>query len=113
MAETCWANKSEADFLEAFLHHLKIGDFDSLREKFSSTTHLAASEEILQELAKGNADFQQKFGFIFIVCATGKSAAEMLELLQKRLPKSRERELQIAAGEQAKITRIRLGKLLA
>jgi 2-oxo-4-hydroxy-4-carboxy-5-ureidoimidazoline decarboxylase len=122
MADSCWTDKDEADFMEAFSHHPKIGDLNSLREKFASTAHLAASEqgsvaaaseEILQGLAKGNADYEQKFGFIFIVCATGKSAAEMLELLQNRLPNSREDELQIAAGEQAKITRIRLAKLLA
>lgn len=121
-AQNCWTNRSETDFLEAFSHHPKIGDISSLREKFASTAHFAsgeqgsvasASEEIIQGLARGNADYEQKFGFIFIVCATGKSAAEMLELLEKRLPNSREEELHIAAGEQAKITRIRLEKLLA
>jgi 2-oxo-4-hydroxy-4-carboxy-5-ureidoimidazoline decarboxylase len=121
-AGACWENRSETDFLEAFSHHPKIGDISSLREKFASTAHFAsgeqgsvasASEEILQGLARGNADYEQKFGFIFIVCATGKSASEMLELLEKRLPNSREEELLIAAGEQAKITRIRLEKLLA
>lgn len=121
-AGDCWTNRSEADFLEAFSHHPKIGDISSLREKFASTAHFAsgeqgsvasASEEVLQGLAKGNGDYEQKFGFIFIVCATGKSAVEMLELLLRRLPNSREEELQIAAGEQAKITRIRLEKLIA
>ncbi len=121
-AEACWKNRSETDFLEAFSHHPKIGDISSLREKFASTAHFAsgeqgsvssASEEILLGLARGNADYEQRFGFIFIVCATGKSASEMLELLEKRLPNSREEELRIAAGEQAKITRIRLEKLLA
>jgi 2-oxo-4-hydroxy-4-carboxy-5-ureidoimidazoline decarboxylase len=116
------AVKGEGDFLEAFSHHPKIGDISSLIEKFTSTAHLAvsqqgsvtaASEEVLQGLAKGNADCEQKFGFIFIVCATGKSAAEMLELLQNRIPYNGEIELQIAACEQTKITRIRLGKLLA
>jgi 2-oxo-4-hydroxy-4-carboxy-5-ureidoimidazoline decarboxylase len=121
-AEACWSTRSEADFLEAFSHHPKIGDISSLREKFASTAHFAsgeqgsvasASEEILQGLARGNADYEQKFGFIFIVCATGKSASEMLELLENRLPNSREEELRIAAGEQSKITRIRLEKLLS
>lgn len=121
-ADASWRNRTETDFLEAFSHHPKIGDLDSLREKFASTAHLAsseqgsvasASEEVLQGLAKGNADYERKFGFIFIVCATGKTAAEMLELLQTRLPNSREKELQIAAGEQTKITRIRLEKLLS
>jgi 2-oxo-4-hydroxy-4-carboxy-5-ureidoimidazoline decarboxylase len=121
-AETCWQNCGEADFLEAFTHHPKIGDLESLSRKFASTAHFAGGEqgsvavapiEILQGLANGNADYEQKFGFIFIVCATGKSAAEMLELLMERLPNRREEEVCIAAGEQAKITRIRLEKLLA
>ena len=121
-ADDCWQNCSESDFLEAFSHHPKIGDLDSLRKKFASTAHLAASEqasvssateEVLQGLADGNKDYEAKFGFIFIVCASGKSASEMLEILRTRLPNSRETELRIAAGEQAKITKIRLEKLLS
>ena len=121
-AQNCWLPRNEADFLEAFSHHPKIGDVDSLRSKFASTAHFAAGEqravsqapeEVLKCLARGNADYEKKFGFIFIVCATGKSAAEMLRILQKRLPNSRGEEIRIAAAEQAKITRIRLEKLFA
>ena len=67
----------------------------------------------MQALAEGNAAYLKKFGFIFIVCATGKSAEEMLALLQARLPNDPEKELGIAAGEQRKITHLRLEKLLA
>ena len=67
---------------------------------------------MLQRLKDGNDAYLHKFGFIFIVCATGKSAEQMLELLEQRLPNSREQELRIAAEEQAKITHIRLDKLL-
>jgi len=66
----------------------------------------------LAALAQGNDDYEKKFGYIFIVCATGKSAGEMLEILKKRLPNQPEEEIQIAQGEQMKITLIRLEKLL-
>jgi 2-oxo-4-hydroxy-4-carboxy-5-ureidoimidazoline decarboxylase len=68
---------------------------------------------VIDDLAKGNEDYEAKFGYIFIVCATGKSAEEMLALLESRLPNDPEKEIEIAAGEQAKITRIRLEKLFA
>ena len=121
-AEEQWYQCSEADWLQAFAHHPKIGDIDSLKKKFAATAQWAgseqgsvaqASEEALQALAKGNDDYEKKFGFIFIVCATGKSADEMLALLQQRLPNSREEEVQIAAGEQNTITQLRIQKLLA
>jgi len=121
-AKTIWYSLSEADWREAFTHHPKIGDVNSLKEKFASTSKWAEGEQgavkqagqaTLEALAAGNAEYEQKFGYIFIVCATGKSAEEMLELLQSRLPNSPEAEINIAMGEQDKITRIRLEKLLA
>jgi len=116
-----FATLAEYDWLEAFEHHPQIGDLESLKKKFAATARWAgneqagangAGEETLRALAAGNAAYAEKFGFIFIVCATGKSAAEMLALLQARLPHSREEELKIAAGEQEKITALRLDKLL-
>ena len=71
-----------------------------------------ASDELIEELQRGNRAYQKKFGFIFIVCATGKSAGEMLDLLQQRLPNSREIELDNAVQEQRKIFLLRLEKLL-
>jgi 2-oxo-4-hydroxy-4-carboxy-5-ureidoimidazoline decarboxylase len=121
-AEAKWQQCTEADWLEAFTHHPKIGDISSLREKFASTAKWAegeqasvkdSSEAILQQLSKGNKEYEDKFGFIFIVCATGKSAEEMLALLKSRLPNEREQEVRIAAAEQAKITQLRLKKLLS
>jgi len=112
---------NEADWREAFTHHPKIGDLKSLTEKFASTMHLAGSEqqsvnkastEIIKELAEANNDYEKKFGFIFIVCATGKSAEEMLRLLKDRLPNTVSEELNIAMGEQAKITFLRLKKIM-
>ncbi|MGI4833853.1 MAG: 2-oxo-4-hydroxy-4-carboxy-5-ureidoimidazoline decarboxylase [Janthinobacterium lividum] len=121
-AQHVWYGLGETDWREAFAHHPKIGDVRALREKFASTAAWAASEQgavrqaseaTLGALAAGNAAYEQKFGYIFIVCATGKSAADMLALLQARLPHSPAEEITIAVSEQAKITRLRLQKLLA
>ncbi len=117
-----WRGLGKADYLAAFEGHPKIGDVSSLKLKFSHTKKLAsgeqsavneASDEVLQALADGNAEYEQKNGFIFIVCATGKSAAEMLEILTSRLPNDQQTELKNAAAEQAKITAIRIDKLLS
>lgn len=121
-AQDIWyAACNEADWLEAFAHHPKIGDIKNLTVKSDSTKHLAgneqsgvneASAEIIQELAKANREYEARFGFIFIVCATGKSANEMLRLLKDRLKNSLREELSIAMGEQYKITILRLQKIL-
>lgn len=121
-ADECWQDGAESDWKEAFLHHPKIGDLESLRQKFASTASLAlgeqssvnsASDEILQKLKRGNEDYEAKFGYIFIVCATGKSAAEMLEILELRLKNDPATEIMIAMQEQSKITGLRLKKLLS
>lgn len=122
-ATTQWNKLSEADWRDAFTHHPKIGgDVEALRAKFASTSTWAegeqaavkqASQATLEALTTGNEDYERKFGYIFIVCATGKTADEMLALLQARLPNNPENEILIAAGEQNKITRIRLEKLFA
>ncbi len=124
-AEEIWWSLDEADWREAFEHHPKIGDVESLRAKYASTkfddTKAWASNEqagvegatdaVIEELAVGNAQYEAKFGYIFIVCATGKSAAEMLEILQRRLPNKLAKEIHIAAKEQLEITKLRLDKL--
>ncbi len=122
-AKTQWNSLVEADWREAFTHHPKIGDdVEALRAKFASTSTWAEGEQAsvsqatqatLEALAAGNDEYERKFGYIFIVCATGKSAEEMLALLQARLTNKPEDEVLTAAGEQDKITRIRLEKLLA
>ena len=112
-----WFGLTEADWLEAFAHHPRIGDRSALEARFPKTHDLsskeqagvgAAREDVLTALAAGNAAYVEKFGFTFIVCATGKSAEEMLALLRERLPHDRANELRIAAEEQAKITALRL-----
>jgi 2-oxo-4-hydroxy-4-carboxy-5-ureidoimidazoline decarboxylase len=120
-AEEQWYKCSEADWKEAFAHHPKIGDTASLAKKFASTANWAAgeqsgvntaSQQTIEALAEGNKQYEAKFGYIFIVCATGKTADEMLTLLQERLPNDPKDELEIAAEEQNKITKLRLEKLL-
>jgi 2-oxo-4-hydroxy-4-carboxy-5-ureidoimidazoline decarboxylase len=120
-ADQAWEGLAEEDFLQAFKGHPKIGDVSSLKAKYAGTKELAAGEQssvneasmdVIEALAHGNSDYQARFGFIFIVCATGKSAGEMLALLQARLPNSREQELTNAAEEQRKIFQLRLEKFL-
>src|SRR6185503_1116256 len=90
-AERAFAPLVRADWLEAFAHHPKIGDVSALRARFASTAAWAASEQggaataagaTLESLAEGNRAYEERFGYIFIVCATGKSAEEMLGLLR-------------------------------
>lgn len=120
-ADLAWQGLDKADYLEAFEGHPQIGNVASLRAKYANTKALAsgeqssvnqASEQVLTDLAQGNADYLAKFGFIFIVCATGKSAAEMLALLVERLPNNSATELANAAEEQRKIFHLRLEKIL-
>jgi 2-oxo-4-hydroxy-4-carboxy-5-ureidoimidazoline decarboxylase len=112
-----WFGLTEADWLEAFAHHPRIGDRASLAERFPATHDLSSQEQaavgaahadVLSELADGNEKYFERFGFIFIVCATGKTAGEMLQMLRDRLSNDRASELRIAAEEQAKITALRL-----
>ena len=114
------AGMEDADWLEAFAHHPRIGDVAALRERFASTAAWAGREQsgaataddaTLAALAEGNRAYEARFGHIFIVCATGRSAAEMLALLSARLGHDAASERRVAAGEQAKITRLRLDKL--
>lgn len=121
-AEKTWFYCFEQDWLEAFKHHPKIGDVDSLAKKFENTQQWAgdeqqgvqtASREVLEKLVELNNAYEGKFGFIFIVNATGKSAEEMLALLEERMQNDYDHELQIAMGEQNQITLLRLRKLLS
>ena len=121
-AERIWFQCNEKDWLEAFAHHPKIGDIHSLKEKYAATSPWAegeqssvkqSSSEVLEALAKGNTAYEDKFGYIFIVCATGQSAKEMLDMLLLRLKNNAAQEIHIAMQEQNKITAIRLKKLLA
>jgi 2-oxo-4-hydroxy-4-carboxy-5-ureidoimidazoline decarboxylase len=113
-----WDTLDERDWREAFTHHPKIGDREALRERFPSTHALSAREQagvdsapdaVLDALADGNRQYEKRFGYIFIVCASGLGAGEMLAMLNARLGNDPGDEIRIAAGEQAKITALRLG----
>ncbi len=120
-AESIWLSLSSEDWLEAFTHHPKIGNINSLRKKFQNTKSISkneqsgvnnATESTLKNLAESNQLYEDKFGFIFIVCATGKSSDEMLALIKMRLNNNAKIEMQNAAKEQNKITQLRLKTLL-
>lgn len=120
-ADAVWRGLGPKDWLEAFRAHPRIGGKkaesaqDTTAKQWSAREQggvASASEETLAALARENDAFYEKFGHIFIVCATGKSADEMLALLRARTQNTPEAELHAAAEEQRKITRIRLEKLL-
>jgi len=121
-AGAIWYGLETADWLEAFSAHPKIGETraassqDTRSAKWSEGEQAgmnSADAPLRQELAVANREYYEKFGFIFIVCATGKSAEEMLEHCRVRISNERETEIAIARSEQQKITEIRLKKLLS
>jgi 2-oxo-4-hydroxy-4-carboxy-5-ureidoimidazoline decarboxylase len=119
-ADRIWSTMEESDWMEAFAAIPALATASprtqpaksaawSTQEQ-SSTNE--AAEKVLEELAQGNALYEQRFGFTYIVCATGKSADEMLAILNRRLNSDRATELREAAEQQRQITQIRLGKWL-
>jgi len=121
-ADKVWWSLGEEDWLEAFRAHPKIGEKKAAAAQTEQAQTWSAQEQIgtqdasvntMAALAAANKAYEERFGFIFIVCATGKSAAEMLTMLQARLANDRATELRAAAEEQRKITRLRLEKLLS
>jgi 2-oxo-4-hydroxy-4-carboxy-5-ureidoimidazoline decarboxylase len=116
-----WKNLSEADWLEAFRSHPRIGD--SQAPAFAPSQSAAwsgeeqrkvgaAADDIKATLAAGNRAYEQKFNRIFIVCATGKSAPEILGILERRLRNDETTELLEAAEQQRQIAHLRLKKWL-
>ena len=120
-ADQIWWSLDPRDWLEAFHSHPKIGEkraaapTSDQSKRWSEVEQAAvsiAAQETLQELANLNRQYEQKFGHIFIVCASGKSSEEMLAILRARLENPADQELRNAAAEQAKITQLRLKKLI-
>jgi 2-oxo-4-hydroxy-4-carboxy-5-ureidoimidazoline decarboxylase len=119
-ADIAWAATDESDWMEAFRAHPRIGERKAAHASAQSTAWSrqeqaaadAAHAETLAELATGNVRYEELFGFTYIVCATGKSAEEMLQILRRRLASDRKNELQEAAEQQRQITQIRLRKWL-
>jgi 2-oxo-4-hydroxy-4-carboxy-5-ureidoimidazoline decarboxylase len=119
-ADRVWATMTEVDWMEAFACHPRIGERKAAQAPAKSaawsrqeqSSVAAAQSAVLEELVEGNALYEEKFGFTYIVCATGKTADEMLEILKRRLACDRAAELREAAEQQRQITQIRLGKWL-
>jgi OHCU decarboxylase len=133
-ADATWRQLSPDDWREAFAAHPPIGvtgtgpsgpapvtvhpnsadvsEQSRAWSKHEQSGTRSADSETLAELAALNREYADRFGHVFLVCATGKTAAEMLAIGRKRLGNDTETELAIAAEEQRKITRLRLEKLL-
>jgi 2-oxo-4-hydroxy-4-carboxy-5-ureidoimidazoline decarboxylase len=121
-SDTIWRDLSVADWSEAFQSHPRIGERGKPPAASAQSAAWSAQEQrgvagagdaVAIALAKRNQEYERRFGRIFIVCATGKSAPEILEILKRRLQNDQETELHAAAEEQRKITEIRLKKWLA
>jgi OHCU decarboxylase len=120
-AEDVWWRLTKSDWLEAFRSHPKIGEKKAAASTAVEAKRWSAEEQsgirdsaqqTLADLEKLNRAYELKFGYIFIVCASGKTSEEMLALLRARLNNMTDDEIRVAAGEQAKITGLRLQKLL-
>ncbi|HWQ35146.1 MAG TPA: 2-oxo-4-hydroxy-4-carboxy-5-ureidoimidazoline decarboxylase [Blastocatellia bacterium] len=120
-AERIWRELRPADWLEAFASHPRIGERRAAVPQSAQSAQWSEAEqsgtrhstpEILAELAEASRAYEEKFGYLFIVCATGKSSEQMLAICRERLGNDYEAELFIAAEEQRKITEIRLRKLI-
>ena len=120
-ADTIWWALDRNDWLEAFRSHPKIGEKKAADPVSTQASQWSgqeqagvatASQETVDSLASLNRAYEEKFGFIFIICATGKTSAEMMSSLRERLEHDAVDELPIAATEQSKITALRLNKLL-
>jgi len=120
-ADDILSSLEDEDWRQAFRAHPKIGEKKAAtaqsqqEQKWSVQEQsgvAAASAEAISQLAERNREYEDRFGFIFIVCASGKSSDEMLAILNSRIDNDPQTELRIAAEEQSKITRLRLEKLL-
>jgi OHCU decarboxylase len=121
VADEVWRALDEGDWLEAFLHHPKIGERKAAEGQTRAERAWSAAEQsgmseadaaAREELARLNREYEEKFGYIFIVCASGKTPNEMLALLRARMGNEAAGEIKVAAEEQRRITRLRLRKLL-
>jgi 2-oxo-4-hydroxy-4-carboxy-5-ureidoimidazoline decarboxylase len=119
-ADRLWWSLEPDDWREAFDHHPRIGENAAAMAQSTQARGWSADEQrgassagddVRRALGEGNREYERRFGHIYLVCATGKSAEEMLALLRARLTNDPAAELRVAAGEQAKITRLRLEKM--
>jgi 2-oxo-4-hydroxy-4-carboxy-5-ureidoimidazoline decarboxylase len=113
VADDVWWSLEGSDWLEAFSHHPRIGEPAAGWAKGEQSGASDASSDLLKKLARRNHEYERKFGHTFLISATGKSAGDMLANLDQRMGNDPVSELKVAAGEQARITRLRLEKLLS
>jgi 2-oxo-4-hydroxy-4-carboxy-5-ureidoimidazoline decarboxylase len=119
-SDETWHNLTQSDWMEAFQSHPRIGESRVSQVAPSQAAWSAHEQKRIADaeaavkiaLEKGNREYERRFDRIFIVCATGKSAAEILEILRRRLQNEAETELREAAEQQRQITQIRLRKWL-
>jgi len=113
-AEQAWWSLHETDWLEAFAAHPRIGEREAAdsQARREQSGVAGATADTLAGLADANRAYEERFGHVFLICASGRSADEMLVSLRERLSNDAETELRIAAGEQSRITRLRLERLL-
>ncbi len=121
-SDEIWRGLSESDWMEAFRSHPRIGESRAERATGGHSAAWSAQEQsgvasgedaMKAALADGNREYEKRFGHIFIVCATGKSAAEILSILRRRLQNDAQTELCEAAEQQRQITQIRLKRWIA
>ena len=122
LADRCWAALPPADVAHAVAHHPRLGEaraaaaLNALASQWSAGEQsgaTAADDPTRRALAAGNAEYEARFGHTFILCASGRSAADMLATLRARLANDAATELRITAAELHRITRLRLERLLA
>ena len=112
-ADRVWRELKPADWREAFASHPKIGEKSGDGRAAAEQSGVnGAGADTLARLASGNRAYEDKFGYIYIVRASGRTAAEMLAILESRLGNDADTELRVAAEQQRQITRIRLEELL-
>jgi 2-oxo-4-hydroxy-4-carboxy-5-ureidoimidazoline decarboxylase len=112
-ADAAWAATGPADWAEAFASHPRIGEPVNATTAGEQGRASEATASTRAELARANDEYERRFGRIFIICASGRSGDEILANLRARMDNTQEREMEIAAAEQQRITRLRLGKLIS
>jgi OHCU decarboxylase len=115
-ADEVWLGLGPEDWLEAFGAHPRIGEGGGAKADWSRQEQAGvggAGEDVQERLARGNAEYEARFGHVFLISAAGRDATEILAALQDRLGNDPATELRVAAGEHRRITRLRLERLMA
>ena len=114
-SDAIWSSLDRADWLEAFAAHPRIGEREAApagQPRWSAAEQSGVTDTSRERLAQLNREYERRFGYVFIICATGKTGDEMLRALERRMENNPDDEIREAAEEQRKIARLRLAKLL-